>query len=221
MTSNLYGAGADAAAVVELVRRHDVDVLLLQQLIPAKVEQFQAAGLEDLLPYMVSLVPAGSSGAGIYSRHPLRDAGRWPGFASEQVQGRLDLPGPGADPLVVSVHPSRVRLVSNARWATDQLSLRNRLAGLSGPVIVGGDFNSSYDHAAFRRYLDDGYVDAAEGSGAGLLATWPVDHPLIPAPFVGIDHVLTRGGPMPMSARTAVVPGSDHRAVVARIAVPR
>jgi endonuclease/exonuclease/phosphatase (EEP) superfamily protein YafD len=81
-------------------------------------------------------------------------------------------------------------------------------------VVVAGDFNATVDHAQFRDLLDHGYSDAAEQSGAGYLPTYPNDRWY--GPLIGIDHVLVRGM-RAGSVDTYGLPGSDHRALLARL----
>ena len=85
----------------------------------------------------------------------------------------------------------------------------------AGPVIVPGDFNATVDHAQFRDLLGGGFDEGALDSGAGYLPTYPTDrwYP----PLLGIDHVLSRGL-WAESARTYDLPGSDHRALLVRLA---
>jgi endonuclease/exonuclease/phosphatase (EEP) superfamily protein YafD len=87
-----------------------------------------------------------------------------------------------------------------------------------GSVIVAGDVNSTADMREFRQLLGNGYNDASEQAGAGMTATFPADV-LLP-PFLGIDHILTRECTATL-VRTVTVPGSDHRAMVADIELPR
>jgi endonuclease/exonuclease/phosphatase family metal-dependent hydrolase len=88
-----------------------------------------------------------------------------------------------------------------------------------GPLrVILGDFNATLDHAAFRDLLDDGYVDAADATGDGLAPTWsggPLNLPIT------IDHVVldARLGVRATSVHT--IAGSDHRAVVAELVLPR
>jgi endonuclease/exonuclease/phosphatase (EEP) superfamily protein YafD len=221
MSLNLYSGGADSAEVVALVRRHHVDLLLVQQLVPDQASRLRTAGLEAVLPYAHRSMPGDSRGTGMYSRYPLREPGAWKGFRSEQIYAHVSLPGHDRPLVAASVHPTRVRYAANGAWRREQAQLARRLADIPGQVIAGGDFNASYDHAAFRRYISLGYEDAAESRGSGLLTTWPVRDFFLPFPFVGIDHILARGGAEHLSADAATVPGSDHRAVLARIWVPQ
>jgi endonuclease/exonuclease/phosphatase (EEP) superfamily protein YafD len=86
------------------------------------------------------------------------------------------------------------------------------------PVIVGGDFNATPDVAQFRSVLRTGFADAADQAGAGMTRTYPADRWF--PPLIAIDHVLTRGGAVATGVQTVSISGSDHRALLARIAVP-
>ena len=52
---------------------------------------------------------------------------------------------------------------------------RSKTRPTARPVVVAGDFNATYDMAPFRKLLTNGYADAAEQSGAGLLRTFPAE----------------------------------------------
>jgi endonuclease/exonuclease/phosphatase family metal-dependent hydrolase len=85
-------------------------------------------------------------------------------------------------------------------------------------VVVAGDLNADRDHAVFRRLLDAGLRDAHDEVGRGLARTWPARLPLL-----HLDHVLVRDSDdvrlVPLEVREVAVPGSDHRGVVADVAV--
>ena len=85
--------------------------------------------------------------------------------------------------------------------------------------ILAGDFNATLDHAELRRVLDRGYADAADTVGHGLRATWPSDRRFPPP--VTIDHVLADERCGVRDLEVIDVPGSDHRAVLAELVLPR
>jgi endonuclease/exonuclease/phosphatase (EEP) superfamily protein YafD len=85
-------------------------------------------------------------------------------------------------------------------------------------VIVAGDFNATVDMKPFRRLLHNGFRDAAEQSGAGLVATYPADSAI--PPLIGIDHILTFNSTA-RDARSVRIPGSDHLGVMAYVDVLR
>lgn len=210
-----------AEPVLELVRRHAVDVLAVAELTPTAELALRAAGIGDLLPYS-HVVPArpgsvpSASGA-IWTRRPVRARGVLPG-GFEQPWVRLAADG-GTDVEVAAIHtpppaasPSAVRA-----WTRD-------LAALPGPEpgvlrVLAGDFNATLDHAALRAVLRRGYVDAARAAGRGLAWTW---HPLrLPVPRLALDHVLVDPRVVVAAVDLVRVRGSDHRSVVVDLAVPR
>jgi endonuclease/exonuclease/phosphatase family metal-dependent hydrolase len=87
---------------------------------------------------------------------------------------------------------------------------------LVAPRLLLGDFNATLDHAALRRLIGSGYRDAADAVGAGLRPTWPADV----VPVVTLDHVLVDSRIGVRSVTVHAVPGTDHRAVVAVLAIP-
>jgi len=54
--------------------------------------------------------------------------------------------------------------------------------------------------------------------GEGLTSTWPTAWPRWLG--VQIDHVLVSGGVRAAAARVLDLPGSDHRALLARVVLP-
>jgi endonuclease/exonuclease/phosphatase (EEP) superfamily protein YafD len=95
----------------------------------------------------------------------------------------------------------------------------DNFAAAAGPgaVIVGGDYNSTPDMRQFRDLLTDGYHDAVEQTGSGFAPTLPADTRF--PPVITIDHVLARNA-VASSIMTIDAPGSDHRSLLANIAVP-
>ncbi|MEU0188040.1 endonuclease/exonuclease/phosphatase family protein [Streptomyces sp. NPDC006207] len=81
-----------------------------------------------------------------------------------------------------------------------------------------GDFNASLDHSPMRKLLAAGLTDTQAELGQGLARTWPVGRALVP-PLIQLDHVLHGSGLVGVSAGERTVPGTDHRAVVAELAL--
>jgi endonuclease/exonuclease/phosphatase family metal-dependent hydrolase len=206
--------------VLELVRRHDVDVLAVQELTPRAEAALRAAGIDELLPH-AHVLPArpgrvpSASGA-VWTRFPVRSRGEVPG-GFEQPTVRL--PGGGGPPVeVTSVHtvPPATSPAAVRGWASD-------LAALPAPApdvlrVLAGDFNATFDHAALRAVLRLGYDDAARATGRGSAWTW---RPLrLPFPRLVLDHVLVDPRITVASVDVVPVAGSDHRAVVAELVLP-
>ncbi|MGQ0837135.1 endonuclease/exonuclease/phosphatase family protein [Actinokineospora sp.] len=219
MSANLFLGRADAATVVRFVRDARVDVLVLQELTPKAVAALDAAGLADLLPYRVLRAEPGASGGGILARVPLRQIVLVQRESSFQQPGAvLDLSGP-TDLEIVSVHtvPPVSSEYSRQQWQAELAALPS--TDSSGrPRVLAGDFNATLDHRALNAVLDRGYFDGAELAGEGMRPTWS-QYPF--GPPVTIDHILVdRRVGVPMAA-VYDLPGSDHNAVLAELALPR
>ena len=206
LASNLFVGRGDVKTVIELVREHDVDVLNLLELTDESAQEFERAGLFDLLPYRILRPLEGGRGSGIASRHPLTELDLAGPSSLEQPSARLEIDGIAVE--VVAVHPVPPT-DSAGRW-------RRETAGLPVPGrairVLAGDYNATLDHATFRRLLTSGYRDAAEQRGKGLVPTWPAK-----APLVTLDHVLADQRASIADYRTFRVPGSDHHAVYAEL----
>ncbi|WP_433369371.1 endonuclease/exonuclease/phosphatase family protein [Actinoplanes sp. CA-142083] len=216
MTINMYIGQADPAAVVELVREHDVAVLAVQEFTKTAERGLTAAGLDVLLPYrsLADDEPLGTTGSGLYSRYPISEAGSARG-AGGNLQAYATVHAPGAAPLAVeSAHPL-------APYAKSVLDLwKEDLADEPRKSVLLGDFNSTLDHAPVRKLIRRGYRDAADAVGKGLLATWgPYAGRRIPP--VTLDHVLVDKRIGVREVDVEPVRLSDHRAVIAELSVPR
>jgi endonuclease/exonuclease/phosphatase (EEP) superfamily protein YafD len=220
--ANLRLGQADADAVVAAVRAHDVDVLLTLELTDAAIGRLVAAGLDTLLPNATLLPSRLTSGGGIHARDPLTPL-EPSGARRFGSTPRAVLDVAGAPPVVVEgVHPLPP---IDPGWTRDWREALTMLpAPAAGPdddvVLLAGDFNATHDHAPFRALLDDGWVDAADAVGRGLVPTF---HGLPwgePVPPVTLDHVLVDGRVAVEAVTTAPLPGSDHRILVVRLRLP-
>jgi endonuclease/exonuclease/phosphatase family metal-dependent hydrolase len=216
MTANVYVGRGDVRRLMDLARRHGVDVLCLQEVRASTLSRLDAAAARKRLP---ERMVQRSTGNAIVSRWPLRAREDGPNALTAVV----DVPGGGAL-RITSLHPlpplTRAR---ERQWRGDlrRLPPAGASGGPGGDVTFGvlaGDFNATLDHRALRGVLDRGYVDAGQAMGDGLRPTWPVGRRTFP---ITIDHVLAdrRMGIRAYSVHT--VPGSDHRAVISRLALPR
>lgn len=220
MTSNLLLGSARPASVIAAARTHRVDVLMLEELTRQEQAALIKAGLDRLFPYHVSRPNYAALGTGLWSRYPLRGSGHRPDFNYEFVYARVTVPGVRVPPLAVALHMTGPYPDKSAAWRKDITHLAAVLPTLApgAPALVGGDFNATPDSAQFRDVLHDGYQDAADQAGAGITRSYPSDRSF--PPLIAIDHVLTRGA-VAQAAETVQISGSDHRAFVATVAVPR
>ncbi|MEW9548209.1 endonuclease/exonuclease/phosphatase family protein [Nonomuraea sp. NPDC050783] len=115
LTINLFGRG-DARTVVDLVRTRQVDVFTALELRPEAVERLDAAGLKELLPHRVLQAAPGSTGSGIYSRHPLTELKGLVAPAGHNMPAATLTPPGGPVVEVVAVHPDPPLGRKEAGW---------------------------------------------------------------------------------------------------------
>ncbi|MFN3339226.1 MAG: endonuclease/exonuclease/phosphatase family protein [Dietzia sp.] len=217
LVQNLEHGRADPVDVARAVRDGGVDLLLTVEATPEAVDGLRAAGLDELLPHEASDAVPQTAGVAVWSRYPLSPPERVPGFSLGVL--RTDMAGPGGPVTVVAAHP--VAPVFDAPTAVEEADrLRWYLGGLPGPapVVVGGDFNATWDHARFRGLRGLGYTDSVSGGGDGWVPTWPADRSV--PPLIGIDHVLARGALSVGETSTVRVGATDHLGVLATVRLP-
>jgi len=214
---NVLGGSADPAAVVRAVDRHQVDVLVMQELTPDMVHRLADAGLDTLLPHRHLGPRPGPHGTGLWARWPLAPLPPVPGLVSEAPRARIQ-PVDGWPVTVTGVHPRPPLGRIVRRWQQELAAIRSALADTGGLQVVAGDFNASRDHRPFRDLLAAGFLDCADAARRRPWPgfTWPAGR-WIP-PVMRLDHVLvSRGGATVRAARIIRVPGTDHRGVLAVI----
>jgi endonuclease/exonuclease/phosphatase (EEP) superfamily protein YafD len=214
LSTNIHHGTADPAAVVELVDRYDADLLSVQELTPTFARELRAAGLGARLPNAVLETHRSASGAGLYSRLPMR---KLPGsqFFFRQPRAALSLPD-GRHLRVVGVHPFPPGRGNDDLWREALESLPS--AGQGPPWILVGDFNATLDVSLMRETIDRGYRDAGEVAGEGLVPTFPQDGHLIPP--ITIDHVLVDERVGIADYEVEELPSSDHRMVLTGLTFP-
>lgn len=218
---NMKLGQADPASVVKLASS-DADVLAVQELTPDAAAALSEAGLDAVFPHRLIDPRPSAYGIGVWSRFPLTDTGSIDGLGLPALTARIEIPGVTVDPVLAVVHLIPPWPPPVIDWRDDLARLSATLAHLAdvagdGAVLVSGDFNSTTDLKQFRDALTEGYRNAAEQAGVAVAPTYPA-HRL--TPVIAIDHVLTRNATA-TALETVGVPGTDHRALLATIMVPR
>ncbi|MGW6059337.1 endonuclease/exonuclease/phosphatase family protein [Streptomyces sp. NPDC055189] len=213
-TLNTHVGQGDARALVSLVKSERIDVLAVQELPSAGIKALAEAGLTRVLPHQ-ELHPENDSS--LYSRLPLTHGGplradtAWPQTTAQVKVG-------GRAVRLVAVH-TYYPLGDADRWTRDMTALTS-VARDSGPdTVFLGDFNASLDHAPMRDLLASGELtDTHAELGEGWTSTWPTGKGLLP-PLLHLDHVLHGSGLAGISVDERTIPDTDHRAVIATLAV--
>jgi len=233
LTLNSRGGSADPAALVAVLRQHQVDVLAIQELTWDLVHRLGEAGLASVLPHAHLDPRPRSPGVGLWARWPLAPLPSVPGMVAAAPRARAE-PVPGRPVVLTAVHPLTPMRQNAHPWQRDLTRLLP-LAETEGPQVVAGDFNATRDHQAFRDLLAAGFTDCADiaqhRTWPGF--TWPTSWDLdsdrkkrkkrrIPdlraLPVMRLDHVLvTPASTTVRTARPVRVRGTDHHAVLAII----
>ncbi len=222
MTFNVLYSNNNVMALRRSLAEWQPDVVLLQEVTRRWNGDLDA--LADLYPYRVQLTDQrpllDAHGSAVLSRFPVLETAR-PDL--DALPGRLTaarLSIDGHEVWLASTHLVKPATIGG------QVEQRAQLADLIAwtesvrePLILGGDFNSTL-YTAQMETLTKG-----EGFQPDLRAGpwWQVVLSTYPAwlPVLGlkIDHVLVRGAVID-DARIIRIEGSDHRAVIADIALP-
>ena len=221
MTLNCRFGRADPEEIVRCVRAYGVEVLALQEVKGKLLESLQAAGLNQLLPYLTEGTASPSDNGGynaIFSAHqPVKaspSAVNLPAAAVPLVELKTS-----SGPIrVASVHPKSPQRGAR-QWGMGIAALA-RLTHPTVPTIVMGDCNATLQHPTFRAMLaESGLHDASLRLKAGSHLTFPSASTL--PSLIEIDHILTDGNLITQSMHVLRISGSDHRALVARLTLPR
>lgn len=219
MTANLYVGRADGIELVRTASREGADVLVVEEVTTGELTSMEAAGLADLFPYRIGAAdPADADGTMVFSRTEL---GAATPVATGHESWLVDVDAPGGDPLtLLAVHPYAPTELT--QWDADHAAIR-AAAREAEPDLIVGDFNATLDHPPMRELGALGWHSAAELANEGWQPTWPSGGVVsvlgVPVPsLVQIDHVLVGPRIAALGTHTIVLPGTDHRALVAEVA---
>jgi len=216
LTANLRLGHAHPAALLRLLDDQHADVVVLEEVTP-EIYTALARG-EHGYSYSAGRPAPGAFGTIVLSRYPLEQVAQLP-VSKGAWQMRVAAPKPFE---LIGLHTSQP-LIGYDQWRADHDDLRRAVAAIHGPLVVAGDFNATLDHRPMRQLLGEGLSDAARQANSGWQPTWPGAADAAGAlPFqlgvMALDHVLVSHQLSAISTRTFLVPGSDHRALLARLA---
>lgn len=225
MSYSVCSDNRNSPAILQVIREARPDLLLLQEIKPEMAEALND-GLHDLYPageFQSTYAPEVKQM--IISRYPLTPLGVDPEGGLVQ---KVKLETPGGSITVWNVHTDRPQY-----WAghyRELSALAREISAVSGPLIVGGDFNAmdlSETYRLVARYLRNAHREAGWGFGF----TFPApsfdfecrpEETSIPIkwPLVRIDHIFYSDHLYAHRAGTLTTSGgSEHLPVVAELAL--
>lgn len=222
LTLNVHGGFRGVARLVALIEETGADVVALQE----TAHWFRGPLLERLDEAGLGLQvftgeDTGSPGWGsvLLISGALGDYREVPTTTPGTVRAE---PVDGVGPSVAVVHPASPKLRIPAppswdplrRWREEVAAIGALALDMPGGILAG-DMDATLDHAPLRDL--PGYVDAAAVAGVAAAGTFPSWLPTwLSTP---IDHVLVDAGRFQVVAAAVVhVAGTDHRAVIVRVA---
>lgn len=238
LTFNLHAERVALAPMVDVIRAAGADIVALQELSPEAARVFSAE-LGDVYPYRALHLHPNNPvmGQGVLSRYPLRDSVYW---QVEMWHQRVTVTTRERDIALYNVHPHIpfVRAAGGLAFdagkrGRDIADILERAGREPMPVIMAGDFNTT-DRCAHYRWVTENYRDAFREAGWGFGFTFPdfsspnalprgLPRVALPVPLLTrIDYVFY--SEHFQAAEALVWPsagGSDHRPVLARLAIVR
>lgn len=223
MTHNLFGLNYDMAQVTAAIRGEDPDIIVLQEYFGDQATDLHPLLLADY-PFFVRCRGGKRANLGLYSRLPFEQVedGACPNnaYVTDRTGHILARFSPGGD-------KSFSLLTTHMDWPLPVERQREQLAdlsavldGITGPLIVAGDFNSTGWSYALRDFAaNNGLVRETMS-----LATYPMRFYYFGAwrdaiPFLPLDHVMVRGGIVVHELRAGNRTASDHLPVVFTVSV--
>ena len=219
MTYNTWSQNKNVEAIAATIRQQSPDILLLQEIDSRK--------LDELTRSIASLYPDGPYFShesklmqAVISRYPMTPLQAIRNKGQAQIV-RVYLPtGPVT---VFNVHPLRYGGWQQRHRQIAAL-LGQEIAATNGPIILGGDFNTTDQTQLYQevtRHLRNAHWEAGFGFGftypsANARLLGPVPLPAL----VRIDHLFCSPHFQPVSAGTVhSAGGSDHYPVVAGLRI--
>ncbi|MBK9547401.1 MAG: endonuclease/exonuclease/phosphatase family protein [Dehalococcoidia bacterium] len=216
MTANVYFDNPDFSGIAAEVSSADPDVLFLQEYGPGMEAALNDAGLLDRYPHRVLGLENPYFGTVLYSKLPLEDSAVL--FAGGRPFIRATIRIDGAPVVLYGLHPTSPGLGAwlAAEWNAGWKTILGELRTENGPVVVAGDFNMNQHHTWYRKLKGLGLDSCHEERGRGNATTWPQGRKLRP---IRIDHVFHSAGVVCLSIREGRGEGSDHRPLIAELAI--
>ena len=205
LSFNVLGFNPRGDDVADAIIAAAPDVAVVLE-VPALYRQLNR--MEAAFPHTFGCDPGQRCDLAVFSAVPLAEAEVLP---FDSIPGRLTrvrIEQPEGAVTLIAVHMTKPYYGRHHDTQLGQLAAL--LARTDGPVILVGDFNSQPFVRAFRSTLLE---DAGLRLASGMAPTWPaLDSALLSTLGFAIDHVLVRGGAVPVEVTLMADPvGSNHR----------
>ncbi len=212
LSANVLFHNRSAKRLLEIVRDESPDVVLLEEYTSEWAAQ--VGELRSAYPYYLEGPQRNPWGIALFSRFDFDAIKRIPVGNAEGIQAVVRTPdGPFT---LIGVHLRSPTTPSAAAMRNMQLdALAKRVARLTGPLAVVGDFNITPYSPYFEDWLArTGLTDTRRGRT--LSPSWPTQLPILGIP---IDHCVVNRGVVIVRHRGLPAFGSDHYPILAEVAL--
>ena len=215
MSYNVWSRNRDLSAAVKVVEQVKPDILLVQELSPVNFEKISTSLSQLFPPADGSVTYDAKTLLATFSRYPLVPL-------SMAIKGPVQksiIQTPAGPVTVYNAHFLRTVLRHRSNWQrlTDQINsvISEEVARTTGPLIVGGDFNTT-DQTETYRLVSERLWNAHREAGYGFGFTFPAPSRKLKGritlpPLVRIDHLFYNDKLVALGAGTlSDAGGSDH-----------
>jgi endonuclease/exonuclease/phosphatase (EEP) superfamily protein YafD len=216
VTANVLFLNQRLPELLDELESYDADVIVLQE-VTDRVEVAVERRLTKAFPFQAVNARDDAFGSMVISRLGLRD---------QRVLDTAELPmlstqvRVGDEWVTIwNVHTRAPTLTRRGQLRDEMLdAIVRQRRSVVGPLVVAGDFNANRWNPTFADVLDADLTDAADAVGHGLRTTFRSGR--APMPMV-LDHVLVSDDIGVFDTRVGEGVGSDHRPLIADLAVRR
>ena len=218
MSFNIWSRNENITDLSALIAAEQPDILLLQELKPYQAHQLTKALANLYQATELNFAYEPDIEQGVISRYPLTPLGAYPNKGRAQ---KVLAETPNGAITIWNIHPS-----SRRGWLLryQQISalLTEDILPSGGPVILGGDFNTTEQTQAYRlvdQHLDNAHWEAGWGFGFSFPSPERRFRGDLSFPsLVRIDHIFYSDHLFAHQAGTlAGSAGSDHLPIVATL----
>lgn len=229
-TWNIEAGAAPAPTVVEMLNRHPVDIVVLEELTFRAAEAIEAdPAIAARYPHRALFPTRGVTGVGILSALPLSDTAA--AMSPARFETTVDVDGRRVIVLGAHPFPAEISLLGGipvglkpATRNADLALLRQRVGELDArgvDVLLVGDFNTAPTEPAFQG-LTSGLHDAHAEVGIGPGWTWrPAPLEFLGTGLLRIDLILSTDALLPQRTSIECPARGDHCLFQATIALTR
>lgn len=222
VTANVLYGNTRLDEFAAALAAYEPDVVFVQEHDRRVAGAIAGSGLTDELTHSrEAYAPGWRTGIAVYSRFPLENLDVF--FITNRPVIRADITVDGETLRLFAIHS----VSPGGRWVVNPWNegWRDYIARFETeavPFIVAGDFNMTQHHRWYGELKEIGLKNCHEERGRGNATTWPYGNGRLlyrVFPPIRIDHIFASAGVTCISIAEGEAIGSDHRPVIADIAI--